>query len=100
MFGAILTAKNSSFKIGITFCRSIYLKKVMKLLAFIFEQPSYLSKKYEYFQTGMSENRTILITMIKKWVRRILLLSKRGLIIYLAALKKGAIRAAHPYYVI
>ena len=24
-----------------TFCRSIYVKKVMKLLAFIFEQPSY-----------------------------------------------------------
>ena len=23
------------------FCRSIYVKKVMKLLAFIFEQPSY-----------------------------------------------------------
>ena len=27
-------------------------------------------------------------------------LGKRGLIIYLAALKKGAIRAAHPYHVI
>ena len=27
-------------------------------------------------------------------------LRKRGLIIYLAALKKGAIGAAHPYYVI
>ena len=25
-----------------TFCRSIYVKKVMKLLAFIFEQPSYI----------------------------------------------------------
>ena len=25
-----------------TFCRSIYVKKGMKLLAFIFEQPSYL----------------------------------------------------------
>ena len=25
-----------------TFCRSIYVKKVMKLLAFIFEQPSYM----------------------------------------------------------
>ena len=24
------------------FCRSIYVKKVMKLLAFIFEQPSYM----------------------------------------------------------
>ena len=43
MFGAILKATNSSFQKGITFCRSIYVKKVMKLLAFIFEQPSYIS---------------------------------------------------------
>ena len=41
MFGAILKATNSSFQKGITFCRIIYVKKVMKLLAFIFEQPSY-----------------------------------------------------------
>ena len=32
------------------FCRSIYVKKVMKLLAFIFEQPSYasISKKPKF----------------------------------------------------
>ena len=42
MFGAILMATNTSFQKGITFCRSIYVKKVMKLLAFIFEQPSYI----------------------------------------------------------
>ena len=41
MFGAILKATNSSFQKSMTFCRSIYVKKVMKLLAFIFEQPSY-----------------------------------------------------------
>ena len=41
MFGAILKATNSSFQKGIPFCRTIYVKKVMKLLAFIFEQPSY-----------------------------------------------------------
>ena len=41
MFGAILKATNNSFKKGMTFCRSIYVKKVMKPLAFIFEQPSY-----------------------------------------------------------
>ena len=41
MFGAILKATNSSFQKGMTFCRSIYVKKVIKLLAFIFEQPSY-----------------------------------------------------------
>ena len=42
MFGTILKATKSSFQKGITFCHSIYVKKVMKLLAFIFEQPSYL----------------------------------------------------------
>ena len=41
MFGAILKPTNSSFQKGMTFCRSVYVKKVMKLLAFIFEQPSY-----------------------------------------------------------
>ena len=40
MFGAILKATNSSFQKGITFCRNIYVKKVMMLLAFIFEEPS------------------------------------------------------------
>ena len=40
MSGAILKATNSSFQKGMTFCRSIYKKKIMKLLAFIFEQPS------------------------------------------------------------
>ena len=41
MFGVILKATNSSFQKGMAFCCSIYVKKVMKLLAFIFEQPSY-----------------------------------------------------------
>ena len=36
MFGAILKGTNSYFQKGMTFCRSIYAKKVMKLLAFIF----------------------------------------------------------------
>ena len=40
MCGAILKGTNSSFQKGMTFCRSIYVKKVMKLLAFIFEQSS------------------------------------------------------------
>ena len=38
MFGAILKATNSSFQKGTTFRRIIYVKKVMKLLSFIFEQ--------------------------------------------------------------
>ena len=41
MFGAILKATNSSFQKCMTFCRNIYVKKVMKLLAFIFDKPSY-----------------------------------------------------------
>ena len=50
MFGAILKATNSSFQKGMTLCRSIYVKKVMKLLAFIFEQPSYLKEKEKFRQ--------------------------------------------------
>ena len=42
MLGAILKATNSSFQKCIAFCRSIDVKIVMKLLAFIFEHPSYL----------------------------------------------------------
>ena len=42
MFGTNLKAINSYFRKGMTFCHSIYVKKVMKPLAFIFEQPSYL----------------------------------------------------------
>ena len=41
MFDAILKATNNSLQKGMAFCRSIYVKKVMKLLAFIFEQPLY-----------------------------------------------------------
>ena len=44
--------------------------------------------------------QTIHLTMMKNWVSHILFPRKRGLIVYLAALKKGAIHAAHPYYVI
>ena len=40
MIGTILKATYSSFQKGMTFCRSIYVNKVMKLLAFIFEQSS------------------------------------------------------------
>ena len=40
MFGAILKATNSYFQKIMLFCLSTYKKKVMKLLAFIFEQPS------------------------------------------------------------
>ena len=45
MCGAILKSTKGSFQKGMPFCRSIYVKKVMKLLAFIFEQPSYIVTK-------------------------------------------------------
>ena len=48
MFGAILMATKSSFQKSMIFCCSIYVKKVMKLLAFIFEQPSY-SRRYKQY---------------------------------------------------
>ena len=41
-FCAILKATKMSFQNDMTFCRSIYVKKVVKLLAFILEQSSYL----------------------------------------------------------
>ena len=41
MFGAILKATTCTFQNGIPVCRGIYVKKVMKLLAFIFEHTSY-----------------------------------------------------------
>ena len=40
MCGAILKATKRSLQRGMTLCIIIYMKKVMKLLAFIFEQPS------------------------------------------------------------
>ena len=57
MFGAILKAKNSSFQKGMTFCRSIYVKKAMKLLAFIFEQPSYCEiSEVQIIRNSSSDN--------------------------------------------
>ena len=62
MFGVILKATKSSFQKGMTFCRSIYVKKVMKLLAFIFEQSSYLKRdsnsnnKYLLSESSTSES--------------------------------------------
>ena len=50
MFVAILKATNSSFQKGMKFCRSIYEKKVMMLLTFIFEQPS--SRIFPYMRSG------------------------------------------------
>ena len=49
MFGAILKTTNSSFQKGMICFRSIYVKKVMKLLAFIFEQPSYMYDHKNWF---------------------------------------------------
>ena len=45
-FGAILKTTNSSTQKSMLFCLSIYMKKAMKLLAFIFEQPSQLMEMF------------------------------------------------------
>ena len=41
MFGVILNATNSSSQKGMFFVLAYYMKKIMKLLAFKIEQPSY-----------------------------------------------------------
>ena len=65
MFGTIIKATNSSFKKGMTSCRSIYVTKVMKLLAFIFEQPS-----YKWISTGKNRGGgTNLRIRENKWIR-------------------------------
>ena len=63
MFGAILKSTNSSFHKGMTFCRSVYVKKVMKLLAFIFEQPSYIKGRL----TDSSRNSLLKLGTTLKW---------------------------------
>ena len=57
MFGAISKATNSSFQKGMSFSRSIYVKKVMKLLAFICEQPLY-----------KMDNSTLVVLTEWKWL--------------------------------
>ena len=39
---SLKTAIGFFFYTCTTFCRSLYVRKVMKLVAFIFEQPSYI----------------------------------------------------------
>ena len=86
-----------------TKCLHIHLLSASSVYKWIlqFRFLGWISKqKYEYIQTGMPENGISHISMMKNWVSHILFLRKRGLIVYLAALKRGAFRAAHPYYVI
>ena len=65
MVGAILKATNSSFQKGMPFCRSIYVKKVMKLFAFIFEQPSYkYQNNYRLGKFFFAEKQTMFSCMI------------------------------------
>ena len=59
----------------------------------------YLSEKYVHIP-GCRKNGAFHLGIQKNRAIHILFVEKRGPIIYLAALKKGAIRHAHPYYVI
>ena len=54
MFGAILKATNSSFQKGMIFFHSIYVKKVMKLLAFYMNSP----------RTIMSSSGSIMVHIV------------------------------------
>ena len=58
-----------------------------------------LSEKYVHIPE-CQKNGAFHIRIQKNRVIHILFVEKRGPIIYLAALKKGAIRHAHPYYAI
>ena len=63
MFGANLKATNSSFQKGMTFCRSIYKERVMKLLAFIFKQPLYARLGFDQrSKTAMVKHVSCLLT--------------------------------------
>ena len=68
MFGAILTATKSSFQKGMTFCRSTYVKKVMKLLAFIFEQPLYMLIEYACGHLCFTNNYYCLMLLLKSYI--------------------------------
>ena len=59
----------------------------------------YLSEKYVHIP-GCQKNGAFHIGIQKNRAIHILFVEKRGPIIYLAALKKGAIRHANPYYAI
>ena len=52
------------------------------------------------FKQGCQKKGIIHISMMKNWASHILFLKKGGLTVYLAALKRGAFRLAHQYYVI
>ena len=58
-----------------------------------------LSEKYVHIP-GCQKNGVFHIGIQKNRAIRILFVEKRGPIIYLVALKKGAIRRVHPYYAI
>ena len=58
-----------------------------KFVCFNYMQPQKV--KIKFVQINMKHVSYIHMTMMKNWVRHILFLRNRGLIVYLAALKKG-----------
>ena len=66
MFGVILKATDSYFQKGVTSCRSVYVRKViMKLLAFIFKQPSYVVPENGTVQLLICNTPTVYETNVK-----------------------------------
>ena len=62
MFGAILKTTNSSFQKGMPFCHSIYVKKVMKLLALYLNSPRILFETF-YRSSGSQIRSIAMVTM-------------------------------------
>ena len=60
VFAAILKATYGSFQKGMTFCLSIHMKKVMKLLAYIFQNPS-----YTVLLLSLNSSYTVLLLSLK-----------------------------------
>ena len=58
-----------------------------------------MSEKYVHIP-GCEKNGVFHIGIQKNWAIHILFVEKRGPIIYLGVLEKGAIQHAHPYYAI
>ena len=64
------------------------------------KQPRKISERKYVYIPSCQKNGAFHIGIQKNRVFHILFIEKRGPIIYLSALKKGAIRHAHPYYAI
>ena len=82
MFGTILKETNSSLHEGKPFCHSIYMKKVMKLLAFIFEQPSYavICVTYSFTIIPLGKRELVALILMSSGFHVAVIILWRGLV--------------------